>query len=98
MERNLGIIKKNLVVLNSFFKKYSNKFSWKSPKAGPIAFPSLKDGGVGMFCHDLVTQAGVLLLPGTLYDTSSSNFRIEFGRNNLKECVQKFEEYLQDSK
>ena len=94
LERNLGIIKKNLVILNEFFNRHSDKFSWKPPKAGPIAFPSLNAGDIDYFCHDLVKRAGVLLLPGTLYDRSYSNFRIGFGRNNLKECVQKFEEYL----
>ena len=70
-------------------------FSWKRPKAGPIAFPSFHRGSIEDFCHDLVNRAGVMLVPGTIYDPSYSNFRIGFGRADLDECVQKFDEYLQ---
>jgi aspartate/methionine/tyrosine aminotransferase len=94
IRRNLNIIKKNLMILDDFFKRYSQRFSWQSPKAGPISFPGLTQGNVENFCNDLLNRAGVLLLPGTLYDSSYSNFRVGFGRANLGQCIQKFEEYL----
>ncbi len=94
-KRNLEIIRKNLNVLDQFFEKHSQMFTWKRPKAGPIAFPSFHRGHIEDFCHDLVTRAGVMLVPGTIYDRSYSNFRIGFGRANLEECVQKFDDYLQ---
>jgi aspartate/methionine/tyrosine aminotransferase len=70
-------------------------FIWQPPNAGPIAFPLFTGGKIDDFCYDLVTGAGVMLVPGTIYDPSYSNFRIGFGRANLEECVQKFDEYLQ---
>ncbi len=94
-KKNLEIIRDNLNILDQFFEKHSQMFSWKRPKAGPIAFPLFQDGSIEDFCHNLVTRAGVMLVPGTIYDPSYSNFRIGFGRANLDECVQKFDEYLQ---
>jgi aspartate/methionine/tyrosine aminotransferase len=70
-------------------------FTWEPPKAGPIAFPQFNGGDIDNFCLSLVEKAGVMLVPGTIYDPSYSNFRIGFGRANLEECVQKFDEYLQ---
>lgn len=97
LARNMRIIVDNLERLNEFFRKYPSLFSWKAPKAGPIAFPELKTGNVTDFCHDLVTKAGVLLLPGTLYDPSYNHFRIGYGRANLYDVLLKLEEYLKSA-
>lgn len=94
LKRNLGIVKPNLALANSFFKRYAELFSWIPPKAGSIAFPGLRQGNVESFCHQLVSHAGVLLVPGTLYDASSANFRIGLGRANFKTCIHKLEDYI----
>jgi aspartate/methionine/tyrosine aminotransferase len=93
-DRNLNIIRNNLIILDHFFQRHSALFTWKSPKAGPIAFPLLNKGNIDEFCHDVVNRAGVLLVPGTIYGGTYSNFRVGFGRANLEVCVQKFDEYL----
>jgi aspartate/methionine/tyrosine aminotransferase len=94
--RNLAIIKDNLAVLGAFFERHQDTFSWSMPKAGPIAFPGyLGKNGVGKFCGQLISEAGVLLLPGTLYDPAYHNFRIGFGRRNLPQCVEQLEGFLQ---
>lgn len=90
--RNRKIILENLDRLNSFFARHDRLFNWQFPKAGPIAFPSLTDGrDVEKFCHDLITQAGVLLLPGSVYSVAGSNFRIGFGKKDLPLCLEKLE-------
>jgi aspartate/methionine/tyrosine aminotransferase len=94
IERNLGIITHNLSLLDEFFARHGERFAWRRPKAGPIAFPRLVGEDVEAFCHDLVVEAGVLLLPGTIYDDSGNHFRIGFGRKNLPEGLERLEAYL----
>ena len=94
VERNLQIIQSNLILLDSFFSRHANLFSWVKPHAGPIAFPKLLSGEVEAFCHDLVTTHGVLLLPGTLYGETDHHFRIGFGRRNMTEAVDQLETFL----
>ncbi|NPV89300.1 MAG: aminotransferase class I/II-fold pyridoxal phosphate-dependent enzyme [Firmicutes bacterium] len=96
LDRNLEIIRGNLGILHNFFSDYPHVFDWRAPVAGPIAFPSLK-GGVSAedFSRDLLEKKGVLLLPGTVYDSGRSNFRIGFGRRNLGPGLEKFREYLE---
>jgi aspartate/methionine/tyrosine aminotransferase len=94
IERNLGIITHNLSLLDEFFARQYERFAWQRPKAGPIAFPRLLGEDVEAFCHDLVVKAGVLLLPGTIYDDSGNHFRIGFGRKNLPEGLERLEAYL----
>jgi aspartate/methionine/tyrosine aminotransferase len=95
LRRNLEIVQENLGLLDRFFAGHADLFSWSRPKAGPIAFPSFKGGDVERFCHDLVTQAGVLLLPGTMYGPGYTHFRIGFGRRNVRECLEALDAYLE---
>jgi aspartate/methionine/tyrosine aminotransferase len=92
--RNLAIIADNLPVLDRFFEKHRTIFNWQRPKAGSIAFPSLKHGGVEAFCQDLLDKTGVLLIPGTLFDAGNRNFRLGFARRNMPEAVAQVDKYL----
>ncbi|MBI5352474.1 MAG: aminotransferase class I/II-fold pyridoxal phosphate-dependent enzyme [Chloroflexi bacterium] len=93
-ERNLKIIKHNLTIIDSLFTSYSSLFTWTRPQAGSMGFPRLLKGDVEDFCDKLVKQAGVLLLPGTMYDESNNHFRLGLGRKNLPQAVERLEEYL----
>lgn len=94
VERNLGIIEENLEVLNDFFHRYEAIFDWSAPQAGPIAFPRYRGKSVEQFCKELVEEAGVLLLPGTLYEKDLNCFRIGFGRSNMVSCLKRLENFI----
>ena len=93
-QRNLEIIAANLRILDDFFSRHEEMFTWVRPKAGPIAFPCLIGEDVDSFCEALAANAGVLLLPGTVYGDPGNHFRIGFGRKNLPEAVARVEEFL----
>ena len=93
--RNVDIITANLSLLDAFFARHADMFIWKRPNAGSIAFPRLIGEDIDAFCHTLVTTAGVLLLPGSVFDDSGNHFRIGFGRANMPEALVRLEEFLQ---
>ena len=93
-QRNLDIINANLLVIDGLFSRHADLFSWVRPKAGSMAFPRLLEGNIETFCDDLVKKAGILLLPGSMYDYSRTHFRLGLGRKNLPEAVERLEEYL----
>jgi len=97
VERSLAIIRENLAIIEPFFERHADRFQWQTPKAGPIAFPKWKQGDVDNFCRDLRERAGVLLLPGTLFDPHSTHFRIGFGRADLVQGLTRLEQYLKES-
>jgi aspartate/methionine/tyrosine aminotransferase len=92
--RNLKLIRINLSLLETFFSVHADRFEWVEPKAGPIAFPHLLGRDVEEFCNALVTEAVVLLLPGTIYDHAGNHFRLGFARRNMPDALVKLEEYL----
>ena len=93
-QRNLDIIRTNLLLIDDLFARHADLFSWIRPNAGSMAFPRLLKGDIENFCDDLVKKAGVLLLPGSMYDYSRNHFRLGLGRKNLPEAVERLEEYL----
>ena len=93
-KRNLGIIKDNLSVMDDFFSRHADMFSWVRPQAGSMAFPRYLGRDVEKFCDELVKKAGVLLLPSTMYDYSNNHFRLGLGRKILPQAMERLEEFL----
>lgn len=94
IQKNLGIIRKNINILDEFFYEQNEFFSWQKPIAGPIAFPKFIKGRIEEFCESLVKDAGVLLLPGSIYDYPGDYFRIGFGRRNFPEALDRLADFL----
>jgi aspartate/methionine/tyrosine aminotransferase len=96
-DRNIYIIKHNVAIIDDLFSRYTSLFAWHRPKAGSMGFPKLLQGNVESFCDDLVKKAGVLLLPGSVYDDTHNHFRLGLGRMNLPQAVARLEDFLSKS-
>jgi aspartate/methionine/tyrosine aminotransferase len=98
--RSRDLVARNLPLLEAFFARHANRFEWRTPAAGCIAFPRYLGGeGVDAFADDLVERAGVLLLPARVYRSAlgpvpEDRFRIGFGRADLPEALAVFEAHL----
>jgi aspartate/methionine/tyrosine aminotransferase len=94
VQRNLEIVQRNLPLLDAFFQQRSHLFEWKKPNASPIGFVHFKPQCDALeFCENVVRDAGVLLLPGTVYD-QPSHIRFGFGRKNMPESLAQLAAYL----
>ena len=97
IDRNLQIVLRNLPLLNAFFARHSNIFEWTAPNAATIGFARFKpQQDVHDWCEQLVRDAGVLLLPGTVYD-EPRHIRFGYGRKNMPESLAQFEAYLRSA-
>ncbi|MGB7845034.1 MAG: aminotransferase class I/II-fold pyridoxal phosphate-dependent enzyme [Candidatus Acidiferrum sp.] len=94
IDRNLHIVLHNLPQLAAFFSRHSELFSWTPPNASTIGFARFKpQQDVQAFCDRLVREAGVLLLPGTVYD-EPRHIRFGYGRRNMPEALGQLESWL----
>ena len=83
----------NLPLLEGFLAGHQWLLEWVPPAAGPIGFPRVRGvGDVDRFCRRLAA-AGVLLLPGSVYD-EPGHVRVGFGRANLPEALAALESAL----
>jgi aspartate/methionine/tyrosine aminotransferase len=86
LERNRAIVRGNLVLLDRFFGDWQHLFEWHRPDGGCVGFVRYTGGdGVEEFTRRLVEEAGVLLLPASVYRSEvgavpDQYFRIGFGR------------------
>ena len=96
IERNLGIIEHNLSIVDDFFARHADLFTWIRPQAGSMAFPRLLKGNIEEFCDRLVRDAGILLLPGSVYDDWNNHFRLGLGRKSLPKAVEKLEDFVSE--
>ncbi len=92
--RSLAVIRRNLGLLEAFFARHGDRFAWVPPQAGPIAFPRLKGGDAAAFCRRLLEDAGVLLLPGAVYDFPGPHFRVGFGRHSFPQALEALEAFI----
>jgi aspartate/methionine/tyrosine aminotransferase len=93
LKNTMKIIGDNLQLLEKFFVEFSDLFSWVPPKAGSICFPKLLFKKPD-FCDQVLKEAGILLLAGSLYQYSDEYFRIGFGKTKMPQVLTLFKKYL----
>lgn len=99
MQQRMAIIRANLDALDAFFERWRHVFAWRRPAAGTVAFPRLTTGeDIEAWCTQLVEEAGVLLMPATVYGhpqcTAEGRLRLGFGRASMADVLQHLEAWL----
>lgn len=93
--RNLEIIRANITAATGFFEKYRNLVEWQPPQAGSIAFPRwLGPGSAEDLCEASVTQQGVMIVPGSMFDQPGERFRVGLGRRNFPQALEHLDEFF----
>lgn len=93
--RNRSIVLNNFKILEEFVQRHPKSIRWTRPESGPIAFfELLLPIPIEEFMENLVKEAGVLIMPGTVFDLPGNFFRIGFGRKNMPEVLKRFEQFL----
>ncbi len=100
LKRNRDLAAENLHKLDAFFERHGDRFEWYAPDGGCVAYPRyLGAEGVERFCERVVDEAGVLLLPASMYrsdllPTPNDRFRIGYGRFGMDEALAAFDAFL----
>ncbi|TWD80665.1 aspartate/methionine/tyrosine aminotransferase [Kribbella amoyensis] len=100
LERNRRIVAANVPSFDAFFGRFPELFEWKPPQGGCVCFPRyLGADGVEAMCANLVTEAGVLLLPASIYRSDltqvpADRFRIGVGRQGPEEALAVWTQWL----
>ena len=100
LDRNRRLVDDNARVMRSFFDVRKDLFEWRRPQGGCVGFPRYLGGdGVEVFAERLVEEAGVLLLPSSIYRSEvgavpTDHFRIGLGRRFVPEALAVMGEWL----
>lgn len=93
--RNLRIVGANLDSLEAFAAEWPDLLSFVRPRAGSVCFARLKaPEGARAFCRRLVEQAGVLLLPASVFGYGDAHVRFGLGRVGFPEGLRAMAQWL----
>jgi aspartate/methionine/tyrosine aminotransferase len=101
LERNRGIVRRNIALLDAFFAEHAALFDWRQPDGGCVGFIRYKGrDGVEAFTQRLVEEAGVLFLPASIFrselnEVPADCFRVGFGRAHVPEGLAALRDWLQ---
>lgn len=88
-------------MFDAFFARHADLFEWGAPEGGCVALPRyLGSEGVEVFCRELVENAGVLLLPASVYTSQlgvvpPDRCGIGIGRRDPEPALATLEQFLQ---
>jgi aspartate/methionine/tyrosine aminotransferase len=100
LTRNRAIIAQNLERLDEFFADFPDRFEWRQPEGGCVGCVGYRGrDGVEAFTSRLVNEAGVMLLPASVYHSELNEipgdfFRVGFGRTSLPDGVAAWRDWM----
>ena len=96
-QRNQAIVDENLRAADAFFGRWPSHFTWRRPRAGPVALVGVNVASAEAFCQQLIDEAGLLLLPATHLDYDDHHVRFGFGREEVAANLKRLEDYLRQA-
>ncbi len=98
LNRTRKITQENLKKVDSLLEAMSDHLSWIRPKGGCTGFIKINNSQIDIedFCKEARDKAGILLLPGTVYNVAQPYFRIGFGRKKFSEGLNQFYSFCKD--
>ncbi len=89
-----SLLGRHLDLLRRFMDRHGDRFDWVPPRAGPVTFPTLRDEDPDDFAERARREAGVLVVPGSVFDAASRQIRVGFGRKSFPDVLEHFERWL----
>jgi aspartate/methionine/tyrosine aminotransferase len=103
LDRNRKLVQRNAGVVASFMSDYPQLFRFRAPDGGCVSFVRyLGEDGVEEFTRRLVEEAGILLLPSSIYQSEvgqvpQNYFRLGLGREFVPQAIEAMRSWLNDS-
>jgi len=92
--RSRAIVDENLARARAFVARHADRFAWREPGAGSVAFIRLLGGGAEAFCERAVNEAGVMVVPSTVFDFGDAHIRLGLGRKGFPDALSCLEAWL----
>jgi aspartate/methionine/tyrosine aminotransferase len=95
LARTRAIVARNRSLAEACFLSRPDMFEWAAPRGGSIAFPLWRGPiPLNILCEGLLSDEGVMVVPGNLFGVSESRFRVGLGRADFPEAIHGLERYL----
>jgi len=92
--RSLDIVAANLERARSFIDRHGERFAWREPAAGSVAFMRYTAGSAAAFCERAAEEAGVMVVPSTVFDFEDAHVRLGLGRRGFAAALAALEAWI----
>ena len=104
LARTRARLRTHLELLRAVLEQHVGLFNWTPPDAGPITLPTLTRAGIQRagaaeapdraMAERIRSEAGVLVIPGSLFDAQVPSLRLGFGRANFAVGLERLDTWL----
>ena len=84
-------------MLQAFVERHAERFALAPPRAGSVCLLQVRGGGATELARSSVEQAGVMLVPSSVFQFGDEHVRIGLGRENMPEVLGRFERWLNEA-
>lgn len=93
--RNRILIAHHAALMAQFCAARPHLFTWRAPRAGSVALAQWHGAQpVEAWCEDLIHRAGVMVVPGNMFDWPGGYFRVGLGRANFPRALKQLAQAL----
>ncbi len=95
LQSNIKKIRENISIFEEFVKRQKTISNFIPPMAGSTSFVKLNiDFSSLEFSDQLVKKAGIMTVPGEMFEYHGKYIRVGFGRKNFPEVLETLDNYL----
>jgi aspartate/methionine/tyrosine aminotransferase len=95
---NLASVAANTEAVERLIAAHPGTLAWTPPQAGSVALASFDvEGGATAACERLAAEAGVMLLPSSVFDFGDRHVRFGLGRADLSVGLAALDRWLSDN-
>ena len=95
---HIARILRNLSLLERFAADHPAILTLRRPRAGSVCLAKLAGREpASAFCKRIVDEAGIMVLPSTVFEFGNQHIRIGLGRENFPEVLENFERFIKPS-
>lgn len=95
LQPNIQKIKRNVLLFEKFVERHSIFKKFIPPQAGSTSFVKLNIEESSLdFSNQLVEEKGIMTVPAEMFEQEGKYIRVGFGRENLPEVLEVFDDYL----
>jgi len=102
LEKNMAIIRRNLILLDEFMERYGDLFEWVRPKAGAIAFLRFKGPLSSEELGQQLAEAGISIKPAYCFtDVVTEDidyFRVGLGEEVVAKALEALTSFVEERK
>jgi aspartate/methionine/tyrosine aminotransferase len=92
--RHRATIAANTLRVEEMVARRPERFTWIAPQAGPVALMRLRRDSAEKLCRTALDEAGVLLVPSSVFDLGDAHVRLGLGRRSFAAGLAAFDAWL----